>query len=260
MRRYRTALTAATALTLASLALLAAGPAHAGGPTSVLLVVPGAGATASLYTGDGDYETLARDVGAFSGTGTAGEVDGSGTEHASGPEVTLTWLIHDVTVWRVDRVYLDAAGGPWIATQWDASGDGSIGSAAPVWHTAVDAKELAALLHRLGVAGVPDAGPGPASTSPDQPDVTSGQKATDTTSGAAPPATQPAADASGPDAGMLGWGLGGIALGVALTLAAGRVGRRSRPVADEQPAASGIGTDRVPDETGWSPAERLQRR
>ena len=31
----------------------------------------------------------------------------------------MTWLIHDVAVWRVDRVYLGDEGGPWIATQSD---------------------------------------------------------------------------------------------------------------------------------------------
>ena len=32
--------------------------------------------------------------------------------HEEGAGVTLTWLIHDVQVWRVDRVYLGAEGGP----------------------------------------------------------------------------------------------------------------------------------------------------
>ena len=52
MRRYRAALTAATALTLMLVTMVVAGPAQAGGPTSVLMVVPGTGQTASLYTGD----------------------------------------------------------------------------------------------------------------------------------------------------------------------------------------------------------------
>src|ERR671931_11148 len=30
--------------------------------------------------------------------------------------INVTWLIHDVSVWRVDRVFTDAPGGPWIET------------------------------------------------------------------------------------------------------------------------------------------------
>ena len=61
MRRYRAALTAATALTLMLVTTVVAGPAQAGGPTSVLMVVPGTGQTASLYTGDGDYDSPRED-------------------------------------------------------------------------------------------------------------------------------------------------------------------------------------------------------
>ena len=74
------------ALALLSALLLSpavAGPANAGGPTSVLLVVPGEGRTASLYTGQADYETLADLVGAFGGTDSAGGAAGVG-DHATG--------------------------------------------------------------------------------------------------------------------------------------------------------------------------------
>ena len=44
-------------------------------------------------------------------------VDGSGGSHESGATVTVTWMIHDVEPWWVDRIYLGGDGGPWIATQ-----------------------------------------------------------------------------------------------------------------------------------------------
>ncbi len=257
MRRCRAAL---TALTLALMTLLVAGPAQAGGPTSVLLVVPGSGQTASLYTGDPDYETLARTVGAFSSTGTAGQVDSSAADHTSGAGVTLTWLIHDVTVWRVDRVYLDAKGGPWISTQTDVSGNGSVWDVPPVWHTAVDAKLLAALLHRLGVDGVTtaaEADPAATASSPTEPVVAAvpDVPADDTTG-----SSERAADTTGSGARVLGWGLGGLALGVALTLAAMRLGWRSRAVPDGPSEDWDLSAERPSDGVEWSSAEELQRR
>jgi hypothetical protein len=124
-------------------------PAAAGGPTSALLSVPGEGATASLYYTDPEYDALARMVGIDSGSG-FGTVDRSGADHGTGPGVTVTWLIHDVTPWRVDHVYLSGDGAPWIATQLlgvtGTGGDGSV-----VWHQPQAGAELAALLDRLGV-------------------------------------------------------------------------------------------------------------
>ena len=35
----------------------------------------------------------------------------------SGPGITVTWLVHDVEPWRVDRIYLGGKDGPWISTQ-----------------------------------------------------------------------------------------------------------------------------------------------
>ena len=269
MRRYRAALTAATALTLLLVTtVVVAGPAQAGGPTSVLMVVPGTGQTASLYTGDPDYEALASTVGAFSASGAAtGKVDGTG-EHAVGTGVTLTWLIHDVTVWRVDRVYLDAKGGPWISTQVDHTGTG-IWDKPETWHTAVDGTVLADLLDRHGVDGVTGTDAAADETSPVQPDaavVPDAPAATDTTGNGSTGSSEQAAESSGSRAGMLGWGLGGLALGVALTLAAMRLGQRSRtdndrtdsdqPDHDQPLKAAEVSAVPAP----WSPAEELQRR
>ena len=130
------------------LPVAAAGPAAAGGPTSVLMSSPVLGRTSSLYTSDAGYQALADYVGAFeSGAGRTGVP----TKHAIGNEITLTWLIHDVSVWRVDRIYLDAAGGPWIATQELLGGSSDIWSAPVRWHRSGQAKALVALLDAHGL-------------------------------------------------------------------------------------------------------------
>lgn len=223
MRNVRAAL---AVLTIMLISLLAAGPASAGGPTSVLLVVPGTGQTESLYTGDADYEALAGLVGAFKTPGVAGTVDPSGTSHDVGTGVTLTWLIHDVEVWRVDRIYFDADGGPWISTQSVAGGSGSIWDSALVWHTAARGKELATLLDRLGVSphpsgdgNVPVAGSSPVG----------GNAGTNVAAPAAPAAAHTGTTGT---AGLV-WGLAGLAMGVALSVAGRRVLPSSRTATAE---------------------------
>ena len=249
MRRCRAAL---AVLTIMLISLLVAGPASAGGPTSVLLVVPGSGRTASLYTGATDYEALAALVGAFDSPGVAGTSDPSGTSHDVGTGVTLTWLIHDVQVWRVDRVYLDAKGGPWISTQSDISVSGTIWDIPPVWHTAARGKELEALLDRLGVSPDPR-GDGNAAVSGDS--TVGGGTGTVIVPPAATAAelkkpTIQRADAGTRIAAGVGWGLAGLALGVALTVAGMRLFPNSRSALGElataEPAEDGpadVGTD-----------------
>ena len=217
MRPRHAALALITALIL-SPAL--AGPAAAGGPTSVLLVVPGEGRTSSLYTGQADYETLGGLVGAFGDTGATTE-SGKDVDHAAGTEVTATWLIHDVSVWRVDRIYFDSPGGPWIASQTSFDGSGDIWSSPVQWHTATQGKALMGLLTRLGLLGDSAAAP-PADVAP----PASPAAVTPT----APSATEPAA-ADGPSGPV--WCVAGLALGVALTLAALWVAGR-RPHAEPE--------------------------
>ena len=269
MRRCRAAL---VVLTIMLISVLFAGPASAGGPTSVLLVVPGTGRTASLYTGAADYEALAGLVGAFDSPGVAGTSDRSGTSHEVGTGVTLTWLIHDMQVWRVDRVYLDAKGGPWISTQSDISASGTIWDVPPVWHTAASGKALAALLDRLGVSPNPR-GDGNAaipggSTVGDGTGTVIMPPATTTAAAELKKPTIQRADAGTPIAAGLGWGLTGLALGVALTMAGMRLLPNSRSVLGElataEPAEDGpadLGTARpapVPDgDLNWASTDDL---
>ncbi|WP_243058064.1 hypothetical protein [Nocardioides sp. SR21] len=195
---------AAITAVLLTAVLALASPASAGGPTSAILSVPGEGRTASLYYTDAAYEQLSGLVGA---TGVPpGTVDDSGATHETGTPVTVTWLIHDVQPWRVDRIYLNADGGPWIATQQMDVESGEIWDSPVVWHQPTSGKELALLLDQLGVGqdaraagdsdGVAEA-PAPAA--------------------AEPPAAEPA-PASTESGHAVWWGVGGLAAGVLLTL------------------------------------------
>ncbi len=136
-------------LALAPLALVA--PAQAGGPTSVMISVPGTGRTASLYYTDGEYEELAELVGVLAtGTPTETDVPTSGDAQV----VTLTWLIHDVTPWRVDQVQVDHTGDVWISTHLaDLTADqgGDIRESPVTWHRPDRPRRLLGLLHELGV-------------------------------------------------------------------------------------------------------------
>jgi hypothetical protein len=192
-------------LTACVLVLLApVGPASAGGPTSVLLSVPGEGRTASLYYTDAAYDELADLVGAFEGSGTT---DGSGRSHETGAGVTLTWLIHDVTPWRVDRVYLQGDGAPWIASQVMEGDAESVWDSPVLWHQPAKGQDLTLLLNSLGVG---QTGTAAESASPVEPGV------------AVPASTQPASAAPTPTDDTSGnsardrawWALGGLAGGV----------------------------------------------
>ncbi len=248
MRRGRATL---TAIVLVLLSMFVAGTAHAGGPTSALLVVPGAGQTASLYNSDADYNSLATLVGAFEAPGKG---DRSGTSHEAGAGVTVTWLIHDVQVWRVDRIYVVDDGKAWISTQVDLDGS-NIWASPVVWHTATDSRGLTTLLTRLGVN--PAGGPGAVSD-------TDTDTATDASVAPSPvasekPASAPTSQATknqttGTSAGPL-WGIAGLALGGLLTALAmwrlpdARLRGRSDAVAEP-------GHHDATD-PNWSPSEEL---
>jgi hypothetical protein len=229
----------------------------------VLLVVPATGQTSSLYASDADYTTLARLVGALGDAAGPGRADRSGASHEVGAAVNVTWLIHDVTVWRVDRVYLGADHGPWIATQTDYSGSGKIWNSPVVWHTASGGPRLASLLDKLGVrpsslvtgtAAVTGSGPAPSSAPSTAPAVAPKQGA-----------TKPANSSMPGWSGLL-WGLGGLVIGVAVTLIAMRRTANSWPKIGRQ-ATDGqadVGEvemhavqQRLDSEPTWSAAEEL---
>jgi hypothetical protein len=137
----------------------AAGSAYAGGPTSVLLVNTGRARVHALYITDAAYDRLAAAVGETDGTSTPPPGVASSKD-----EVKLTWLIHDVTVWRLDRVVLTRNDGIWIETALTLPEDNHTGR----WHRAHDDQALTALLSAAGLLGKQAQPPGdsPASTTP----------------------------------------------------------------------------------------------
>lgn len=257
MRRSCVAL---TALAVALMSLLIGGPASAGGPTSVLLAEPATRTAASFYYTDADYEALADLVGVHDPAAENRASDEAGTSREFGSGVTLTWLVHDVAVWRVDRVYVDADGGPWIATQAVMDGSGNVYDSPMSWHTATDGPALVALLERIGFGdGAKANGSGagvaaPVDAAPAQP-VTSAQPL--------PKTSQPASPT--PTWGGWAWGLAGLALGIALAVTAMHVVPRRRRAATGQTATEPAEheltaltkpTD-VDDDLDWTPADEL---
>ncbi|MGA9748363.1 MAG: hypothetical protein WBQ50_12975, partial [Nocardioides sp.] len=115
-------------LTALVLLLWPAAPASAGGPTSVLISVPGEGRVAALSWSDSAYDRLAEAV----GVGQVLPAAGHDPDLGSQTPITLTWLIHDVTPWRLDRVYLHE-GATYVLTQ-ESPGGGSLTRAEPILH------------------------------------------------------------------------------------------------------------------------------
>jgi hypothetical protein len=132
--------TLALFVALLAVAALGAASAQAGGPTSVLLSSPPK--VVAVGYDDKRYAELQRL------TDVSGSRNSVGKEpHDVGRFVRATWLIHDMSVWRIDVIYPDAPGGPWIATR--ASMDGSTLPEKPTWHTPNDRVGLLKLLGSL---------------------------------------------------------------------------------------------------------------
>ncbi len=111
-------------LLVAGSMLLGAAPADAGGPTSVLLTNPNEARATAIYATDPRYaelETLLHSPGSTT-SGAAAEA-----ELTDATYLNVTWLAHDVSVWRTDQVRLDLSGEAWLASEgsaWARLGDG----------------------------------------------------------------------------------------------------------------------------------------
>jgi hypothetical protein len=196
------------ALLLALLAVGVAPPlaAYAGGPTSVLMVNPNLERAGAAYNSDALYTELVDGVG-------DGQVGSSGPPRGmaagGGEDVRLTWLIHDVMIWRIDRIHLGGADGVWIETVVDRAGDGKMLDQPASWHRAADPDRLLAALSTAGLLGDSAVAP----TSPaDSPADEAG-------------ATVPSPTTPVP--ALLAAGLGGLVLGAAGALVAMQVRRRT---------------------------------
>lgn len=258
----RIARTAATTVAVAAAWLLAAGlaaPAQAGGPTSVLLVVPGGGGTAALYYDEPEYAELARLIGADGESDPVRDATGGG--HETGSAVTVTWLIHDVQVWRVDRIYLGGPDGPWVASQ--VRYDGDIWEVPVSWYRPAQPKALLALLERLGLdptggdGGIPltDAQPAPEPSPVERDAALAVQQET------------PAPDRDTPWLLLAVAALTGALVAVAATLPlARRAGIRTGKAVGATAHDEAVTVVETPDvdthgtDAGWSPAEELVTR
>jgi hypothetical protein len=191
-----------------------AGSAYAGGPTSVLLVNTDRARVHALYLTDAAYDRLAAAVGDADGASTPPPGVAEGVKDV----VKLTWLIHDVTVWRLDRVMLTRNDGIWIETALKLPEDHDTAR----WHRAHDDQALTALLSAAGLLGKQAQPPGdsPASTTPAVADGTS--------------AAATVAAPRRPILGIVAAGLGGLVVG-----ALGGVMLRSRAARPPRVTLSG---------------------
>lgn len=204
----------ALALLLAVLALAAAPTsAYAGGPTSVLLTHPAQSRAAALYYDDPLYAALAAAIG-YGQAGADQPPAGVGEDFDS--EIRLTWLLHDVQIWRLDRIQVADDGTVWVETALGENETGGSLEASGRWHRPADAAALSLALTRTWPLGRSD-GSGSAEPLPT----------------AVPPATpdRPVAQAAARPAGLLAVvGLGGLVIGAAGGLGAVRLRRRARPL------------------------------
>jgi hypothetical protein len=138
---------AGAATVAAGLSFLAPVPASAGGPTSVLLASPSTQHATALYYSDADYQRLA----GFVGDTVSPDKDAPNLSNGMA-SVNITWLIHDVQIWRIDRVFMPGGGEPWIETRmsYDA---GAVIEAKPVMHRPTNAKAFVAMLTELELIG-----------------------------------------------------------------------------------------------------------
>jgi hypothetical protein len=206
MTRRTTVLPLLVALLLGAIGWASASQAaYAGGPTSVLMTNPNLGRATALHVQNPDYDRLYAAVGEEV-TGPEQPPTGVG----SSDEVRLTWLIHDMQIWRIDRVHLTPDDGIWLETVINFTDSGDVFDRPARWHRPKDGHTLTVL---LSTAGLLVAGPAP-STASDP--------------GGSPQLTEAASAPAQPVAPILGAAIGGLLIGSAGSLLL----RRRRPAAD----------------------------
>ncbi|WP_344071286.1 hypothetical protein [Streptomyces crystallinus] len=144
-----------------TLGLMLVPAAHAGGPTSVLIVSPESEQTAARYHSDADYSALMTLLGE-PGQGVK-ERPPSLDAAMHSRQTNVTWMVHDMSPWRLDRVFTsDDSNTVWIHTAADLPRTFN-----GCWHRAKRPAELRALLRKLGVTG-PVTGQGSPGVAPQQ--------------------------------------------------------------------------------------------
>lgn len=152
MRTIRVALLAAAGV----LALPA--PAHAGGPTSVLITEPGSGRASALYYESSEYRELDRLL-------QEGEPVAAPDGQLGRASYTVTWMVHDVAPWRLQFVHPDASGGPLVATR--AMDHRGRMSERVSWMRLADGRAVTQLLEQALSASGRDASAAEAPSAPD---------------------------------------------------------------------------------------------
>jgi hypothetical protein len=189
-----------------------AAPAQAGGPTSVLMVNPETGRANALYHTHSAYQRLADGVGAFGPD--IGSTDRPSSISAAS-EIRLTWMIHDMSVWRIDRVHLTPHDGTWVETLLMMNQSGDIFDRPGRWHRAANQKVLLASLAAAGmIAGSKPAAGEPTSTVPAEDPTASQAAPAAVTGGGRAPATGLAI--------IAGAGVAGLIVGATVALAVAR--------------------------------------
>jgi hypothetical protein len=204
----RTVMMTAAVLVVAAIGM---SPAQAGGPTSVLLSAPNVPKVVAAGYDDKVYAELMQLTDPANGRGIG---DANGNDDA-GTFIRATWLIHDMRIWRLDMIYPDAPGGPWIATAEDTKGTGVMPEQLR-WHRATDPTKLVKLLGGLGLLGgagksvnLPTTAPGNAPAEPVQ-----------------QPAAQPPTEVVKADPGSFSgwrWSIPGFVLGAVIAIVAVRL-------------------------------------
>jgi hypothetical protein len=204
MTRRRTVLPLLVALLLGAIGwTFTSSAAHAGGPTSVLMTNPGLGRASALHVENPDYARLSAAVGDDVATGDLGAP--GGLNPGAGQELRLTWLIHDMQIWRIDRLHLTGHDGIWVETIEDLTASGDVFDRPARWHRPKDDRTLVALLADAGLLGTD-----PTPSSPASPDSTADATAAPTTATSATP--------SQPAGAIVGAAIGGLAVGAAGSL------------------------------------------
>ncbi|MFD9221226.1 hypothetical protein ACFWDI_14710 [Streptomyces sp. NPDC060064] len=210
--------------TVLALTWIFAPSAVAGGPTSVLITSPESGETASLYYSDKEYTALLDLLGAEKVKGRK-ERPPSLDMAVGTRQVNVTWMVHDVAPWRVDRVYPgERPGLVWIHTATEPTPQQGY------WHQARNPAELTRLFKKLGLMGKKSGGSGVAMFPPAWGEE-QGQDRGGSSEAAAPPQEerrQPAAAAAGDGTTDWWWAISGLAAGAVLALVL-------RPVASRLP-------------------------
>lgn len=218
------ALIAALLLALAWLSGTAV-PASAGGPTSVIIVNPASGQAAALHRTNARYEQLGEAVGDYAAP-TGPTAPPTAVSDCFECLIRLTWLIHDMQVWRIDRLYITPSNGIWIESVADETG-GDDFERAGRWHRPHDATTLLALLTAEGVVSSAHT-----DQNSQQPVVVSPRPVANAAK--LPPSAATGVSPVGSPVGVVATGAGvlGVAVGIVLGIAATRWVRRSRSEPD----------------------------